>query len=70
MIPPPIHTAGPRVPIAGGWSKEDDLGLMDNMKKHKNVKNWEPIAKKLNRGKRYAIELDLSFWCLDDCHAN
>eukprot|EP00804_Cyclotella_cryptica_P014146 CCRYP_005580-RA/>CCRYP_005580-RA protein AED:0.05 eAED:0.05 QI:289/0.66/0.75/1/0.66/0.75/4/428/830 len=52
VIPPPTHTAGPRGPIAGGWSKEDDLALMDVMKKHKNVKNWEPIAKKLNRGKR------------------
>lgn len=34
-----------------GWDKEDDMHLMEIMKKFKNPKNWEPIARKLNRGK-------------------
>eukprot|EP01082_Thalassiosira_pseudonana_P014267 g12814.t1 g12814 contig7:202948-203683(+) len=39
------------MPIAGGWSKDDDAELIEIMKKNKNVKNWEPIATKLDRGK-------------------
>jgi len=34
-----------------GWSKEDDSALMEIVKKFKNPKNWEPVARKLNRGK-------------------
>ena len=34
-----------------GWDKEDDMALMEIMKKKKNPKNWEGIASKLNRNK-------------------
>jgi hypothetical protein len=49
----PVHSATPaqRPTVCGSWEKEDDLALMDIMKKHKSVKNWDPIAQKLNRGK-------------------
>jgi hypothetical protein len=51
--PAPVHSApSARPAIAGSWEKDDDLALMDIMKKQKNVKNWDPIAKKLGRGKR------------------
>ena len=36
---------------SGGWDKDDDEALMQIMKKIKNPKNWEPIAKRLNRNK-------------------
>jgi hypothetical protein len=34
-----------------GWSKEEDKRLTDIMKKYKNARDWEPIAKELNRGR-------------------
>jgi len=36
---------------ASGWDKDDDAALMEIMKKFKNPKNWDPIAKKLGRNK-------------------
>ncbi len=33
------------------WTKEDDARLTDIMKKFKNPKDWEPIAKEFGRGK-------------------
>lgn len=33
------------------WSKEDDMRLTDIMKKYKNPRDWEPIAKEFGRGK-------------------
>ncbi len=33
------------------WSKEDDSRLTDIMKKYKNPRDWEPIAKEHGRGK-------------------
>ncbi|KAL7506907.1 hypothetical protein ACHAXN_009752 [Cyclotella atomus] len=51
--PVPVHSAAPvpRPAITGSWEKDDDLALMEIMKKQKNVKNWDPIAQKLGRGK-------------------
>ena len=34
------------------WSKDDDMRLTEIMKKYKNPKDWEPIAKEFGRGKR------------------
>jgi hypothetical protein len=34
-----------------GWSKEDDDRLTEVMKKFKNPRTWEPVAKELGRGK-------------------
>jgi hypothetical protein len=34
-----------------GWSKEEDMRLSEVMKKYKNPRDWEPIAKELNRGR-------------------
>jgi len=39
---------------AGGgfsWSKDDDIRLTEIMKKYKNPRDWEPIAKEHGRGK-------------------
>jgi len=33
------------------WSKEDDMRLTEIMKKYKNPRDWEPIAKEFGRGK-------------------
>lgn len=35
----------------GIWTQEDDAALMELMKKVKSPENWDPIAKKLDRGK-------------------
>lgn len=43
---------------AGGvysWTKQDDARLTEIMKKFKNPKDWEPIAKEFGRGKRYVL---------------
>lgn len=32
-----------------GWTKEEDMRLTEIMKKYKNPRDWEPIAKELNR---------------------
>jgi Myb-like DNA-binding domain len=34
-----------------GWSKEEDSRLTEIMKKYKNPRDWEPIAKEHNRGR-------------------
>ena len=34
-----------------GWTKEEDNRLTDIMKKYKNPRDWEPIAKELNCGR-------------------
>ena len=34
-----------------GWSKEEDSRLTDIMKKYKNPRDWDPIAKEHNRGR-------------------
>jgi len=34
-----------------GWSKDDDAWLTEIMKKYKNPRDWEPIAKQHGRGK-------------------
>jgi len=34
-----------------GWTKEEDMRLTEIMKKHKNPRDWEPIAKELSRGR-------------------
>ena len=49
--PAPMHSASRAPTVSGIWDKEDDMALMNIMKSHKSVKNWDPIAKKLNRGK-------------------
>lgn len=36
------------------WSKDDDIRLSEVMKKYKNPRDWEPIAKEHGRGKRYS----------------
>src|SRR3569832_1490842 len=38
-----------------GWSKEEDIRLTDIMKKYKNPRDWEPIAKEHNCGRRYVV---------------
>ena len=38
------------------WSKDDDARLTDVMKKFRNPKDWEPIAKEHGRGKRYECD--------------
>jgi hypothetical protein len=43
---PPSPKSGPF-----GWSKEEDSRLTDIMKKYKNPRDWEPIAKEHNRGR-------------------
>lgn len=42
---------GKRGPGVFTWSKEDDIRLTDVMKKYKNPRDWEPIAKEHGRGK-------------------
>jgi len=36
-----------------GWSKEEDGRLTEIMKKYKNPRDWDPIAKEHNRGRTY-----------------
>jgi Myb-like DNA-binding domain len=36
-----------------GWTKEEDMRLTDIMKKYKNPRDWEPIAKELDRNRTY-----------------
>ena len=43
---PPSPKGGPF-----GWSKDEDARLTDIMKKYKNPRDWEPIAKEHNRGR-------------------
>lgn len=44
------YTSTPKVgPF--GWTKEEDKRLTDIMKKYKNARDWEPIAKEHNRGR-------------------
>lgn len=40
-----------RAPGIYAWTKEDDSRLTDVMKKYKNPRDWEPIAKDHGRGK-------------------
>jgi len=50
--PPGGH--GSQSKVAGGsfaWSKEDDIRLTEIMKKYKNPRDWEPIAKEHGRGR-------------------
>ena len=50
--PPGGH--GGQSKTAGGsfsWSKEDDIRLTEIMKKYKNPRDWEPIAKEHGRGR-------------------
>lgn len=42
---------------AYGWSKEEDMRLTDIMKKYKNPRDWEPIAKEHNCGRTYVSYL-------------
>ena len=35
-----------------GWTKEEDMRLTEIMKKFKNPRDWEPIAKELDRNRR------------------
>ncbi|KAL3918865.1 MAG: hypothetical protein SGILL_004041 [Bacillariaceae sp.] len=56
--PPPavyiMSSQGPPTKRGGGvfsWSKEDDLRLSEIMKKYKNPRDWEPIAKEHGMGK-------------------
>jgi hypothetical protein len=70
-IPPTVHDVNLppalRMPIAGGWSKDDDAELIEIMKKNKNVKNWEPIATKLDRGKRL-VNIGCNGCCVMSLH--
>jgi hypothetical protein len=34
------------------WNKDDDYRLTEVMKKYKNPRDWEPIAKEHGRGKK------------------
>lgn len=38
-----------------GWTKEEDMRLTEIMKKHKNPRDWEPIAKELARNRTYVV---------------
>lgn len=38
-----------------GWSKGEDMRLTEIMKKYKNPRDWEPIAKEHNCGRRYVV---------------
>lgn len=57
--PPPAVYIMPTSQTAGAkrgngvfsWSKDDDGRLSEIMKKHKNPRDWEPIAKEHGRGK-------------------
>jgi hypothetical protein len=60
-FPPHIHAAPSGG--CGKWSQSDDYELMDIMKKQGNVKNWDPIAAKLNRGKRYVFVVPVVCFC-------
>lgn len=44
------------------WTKEDDARLTNIMKKYKNPRNWDPIAKEHGRGKRYVSNAILSLF--------
>eukprot|EP00580_Thalassiosira_gravida_P013873 CAMPEP_0201682298 /NCGR_PEP_ID=MMETSP0494-20130426/51547_1 /ASSEMBLY_ACC=CAM_ASM_000839 /TAXON_ID=420259 /ORGANISM="Thalassiosira gravida, Strain GMp14c1" /LENGTH=992 /DNA_ID=CAMNT_0048166055 /DNA_START=613 /DNA_END=3591 /DNA_ORIENTATION=+ len=53
-LPPTISSQFLHIRGAGGasgWDKDDDAALMEIMRKFKNPKNWDPIAKKLGRSK-------------------
>jgi len=55
--PPTVYIVNAREqaqPIKGGvynWSKEDDARLTEIMKKYRNPRDWDPIAKEHGRGK-------------------
>lgn len=54
MSSPPGGHGGQQTKTAGGsfsWSKEDDIRLTEIMKKYKNPRDWEPIAKEHGRGR-------------------
>jgi len=44
---------------AYGWTKEEDMRLTDIMKKYKNPRDWEPIAKEHSFGRRFVYILFL-----------
>jgi hypothetical protein len=46
-----------------GWSKDEDMRLTDIMKKYKSPRDWEPIAKEHNCGRRYVFSL--YYWMLE-----
>lgn len=45
------HPAAQRGTGVFSWSKEDDIRLTEIMKKYKNPRDWEPVAKELGTGK-------------------
>lgn len=56
--PPPDSNAIAQARAGTGvysWTKEEDHRLTEVMKKHKNPRDWEPIAKEHGRGKRYVF---------------
>lgn len=50
MMAPKPHIQGPSGAIFN-WTKEDDTKLIDVMKKYKNPRDWEPVAREHARGK-------------------
>lgn len=54
MSSPPGGHGNQATKTAGGtfsWSKDDDIRLTEIMKKYKNPRDWEPIAKEHGRGR-------------------
>ncbi|CAB9500586.1 Myb-related protein A [Seminavis robusta] len=53
MSSPPGGHSGSSKSASGtfSWSKEDDIRLTEIMKKYKNPRDWEPIAKEHGRGR-------------------
>lgn len=54
MSSPPGGHGNQQSKSAGGnfsWSKDDDIRLTEIMKKYKNPRDWEPIAKEHGRGR-------------------
>lgn len=61
--PSMVNKAGPQRPThilsspyggkssSFGWTKDEDIRLTEIMKKYKNPRDWEPIAKELNCGR-------------------
>lgn len=50
MMAPKPHIQGPSGAIFN-WTKEDDAKLIEVMKKYKNPRDWEPVAREHARGK-------------------
>lgn len=50
MMAPKPHIKGPTGAVFS-WTKDDDTKLVEVMKKYKNPRDWEPVAREHGRGK-------------------